>query len=222
MDLYVNQLIQEFTDHKDDLRAERQKAYMKGHFVFFGLTSPLRKEIQRSYLLRSNLPPKAQLNNLVKSLWNKPERELQYFAQELVYKFAKEFEREDISFFEHMITHKSWWDTVDYISSNILGSYFKAYPETRMDYVDKWLTSNNIWLQRSALLFQLKYKDQVDNELLSKVIHTLLGSKEFFINKAIGWSLRQYGKFNPNWVIDFVDRTPLESLSRREALKLIG
>ena len=222
MDQYISGLLQDLSDHKDDQRAVRQKAYMKDHFEFYGLTSPLRKEIQRPYLLRSNLPSKKKLNSIVKTLWNKPERELQYFSQELVFKYAKNYEKRDITFFEYMITTKSWWDTVDYIASNILGSYFKKYPETREDYVDRWIASNNIWLQRSALLFQLKYKENVDTELLSKIIISLLGSKEFFINKAIGWSLRQYGKFDPEWVIDFVEGTPLENLSRREALKLIG
>jgi 3-methyladenine DNA glycosylase AlkD len=222
MDRYLNDLILDFYGHRDDLRAERQKAYMKDHFEFFGLTSPIRKELQKPYLLKSNLPQKEQMYSIVKELWKKPERELQYFSQEMVYKYSKDYKKEDISLFEHMITKKSWWDTVDFIASNILGSYFKKYPDTRIDKVDNWLASNNIWLQRSALLFQLKYKDEVDTQILSDAINSLLGSKEFFINKAIGWSLRQYGKYNSEWVIDFVERTPLENLSRREALKLIG
>jgi len=221
MDYYINDLIQDFEDNRDDFRAERQKAYMKGHFEYYGLASPLRKEIQRPYLLRSNLPPNQQMNSIVKSLWKKPERELQYFSQELVYKYAKNYEKRDITFFEYMITTKSWWDTVDFIASNILGSYFKTYPENRVDCVNRWIASDNIWLQRSSLLFQLKYKEEVDTKLLAYAINSLLGSKEFFINKAIGWSLRQYGKYDPKWVIDYVDRTPLENLSRREALKLI-
>ena len=218
---YISKLAYDFDLHKDFKRAAGQKAYMKGHFDFYGITSPFRKDIQRPYLLRSNLPPKDELREIVKILWQKPERELQYFAQELAQKYAKGFEKEDISLFEFMITHRSWWDTVDYIASNILGSYFKIYPELRRFYVEKWITSNNIWLQRSALLFQLKYKDEVDTKILSDTINSLLGSKEFFINKAIGWSLRQYSKYHPEWVVEFVLRTPLVNLSKREALRLI-
>lgn len=88
--------------------------------------------------------------------------------------------------------------------------------------VEEWIASENMWLQRLALLFQLKYKDEVDTQLLQYVINELLGSKEFFINKAIGWSLRQYSKFNPDWVVEFVAKTPLENLSKREALKIIN
>lgn len=120
-----------------------------------------------------------------------------------------------------MITHQSWWDTVDFIATKLLGAYFKTYPEEKEKYVNKWLKSNNIWLQRSALLFQLKYKTDLDTVLLSCTITSLLGSKEFFINKAIGWVLREYSKSNPEWVIDFVNENHLTALSKREALRLV-
>jgi len=221
MQNYISRITNDFNTHKNPEKALRQKAYMKDHFEFFGLTSPIRKEIQKSYLIKTNIPPKDELKDIIEILWQKPERELQYFSQELVYRYAKGFKKNDISLFEYMIITRSWWDTVDYIASNILGSFFRSYPELRETYVKKWIASNNIWLQRSALLFQLKYKDEVDTKILSDTIHSLLGSKEFFINKAIGWSLRQYGKFNPVWVIEFVSKAPLENLSSREALRLI-
>ena len=85
------------------------------------------------------------------------------------------------------------------------------------------MNSGNIWLQRTSLIFQLRYRHQTDTDLLSKNINQLIGSKEFFINKAIGWSLRQYSKFNPEWVEKFVNNNPkLSGLSRREALKIIS
>jgi 3-methyladenine DNA glycosylase AlkD len=103
-----------------------------------------------------------------------------------------------------------------------MGEYFKKYPEQRIIYVRKWINSNNIWLQRCALLFQLKYKENLDTVLLGSVINSLLGSKEFFINKAIGWILREYSKTNPIWVIEFADKTALSNFSKKEALRLIG
>lgn len=104
-----------------------------------------------------------------------------------------------------------------------MGEYFKVYKEERYHRVNQWLASENIWLQRCAVdvLFQLKYKKDLDTELLSYVITHLLGSKEFFINKAIGWALREYSKTNLKWVIDFVSKTKLSPLSKREALRLI-
>ena len=102
-----------------------------------------------------------------------------------------------------------------------MGEYFKTFPNQKEKYVTKWLKSDNMWLQRSALLFQLKYKNKIDTVLLSSAINSLLNSKEFFINKAIGWVLREYSRTNPNWVIEFVNNTELSNLSKKEALRLL-
>ena len=121
-----------------------------------------------------------------------------------------------------MIINKSWWDTIDFLSPKIVGEYFKLYPETIENQIEKWLHSNNIWLQRSCLIFQLKYKETLNTQLLAHIIQFLLGSKEFFINKAIGWILREYSKTNPQWVIKFVYTNNLNTLSKREAFKFIN
>ena len=99
---------------------------------------------------------------------------------------------------------------------------FTNYPELIVPFTEKWMTSGNMWLQRTAILFQLKYKSQTDTELLFKYIIALDGSKEFFINKAIGWALREYSKTNPDIVIKFVTGHKLAPLSKREALKVIN
>lgn len=201
--------------------ALEQKAYLRNQFEFYGLTATKRREIQKIFLIAEYLPEKRELTKIIKEFWKKPQREYQYFSQELAFKYIKQLEKKDIELFEFMVLHKSWWDTVDYISNKLMGAYFKKYPEQKEKYVKKWLKSNNIWLQRSALLFQLKYRDDLDIGLLSFIIHSLLGSKEFFINKAIGWVLREYSRTNPNWVAEFVNTTELNTLSKKEALRLL-
>jgi len=218
---FIETLEYEFAKNADASIAVGQKAYMRDQFEFYGITAPLRRQIQKPFLDQQYLPKKKDLGKIVRSLWKKPQREFQHFAQEFAFKYVKQFEERDIDLFEFMIMHKSWWDTVDYIASKLLGAYFMIYPEKRNAYVQKWLASNNIWLQRSALLFQLKYRGDLDQELLCSTITQLLGSKEFFINKAIGWVLREYSRTNPEWVKQFVGRTKLNPLSKREALRLM-
>ena len=218
---YLLTLEEEFLRHANPDIAVQQEAYLKNHFVFYGLTSPVRKAIQKPFLDKKYLPPKHELPILVKTLWAKPQREYHHFAQELACRYLRQPEPADMALYEHMVEHHSWWDTVDHIANKLMGAYLVHYPETRGEYVEKWLASGNLWLQRSAILFQLKYKGDTDPALLSAVIHQLLGSKEFFINKAIGWVLREYAKTNPEWVIRFVAETPLAPLSRREALRIL-
>lgn len=218
---YVIKIISTFQSNGDQLIAEGQSNYMRNKFEFFGLKSQKRRDLQRAFLRSDSLPPKSELKLIVSELWTEPQRELHYLGQELVKKYLRESDRSDIELYEYMVTHKSWWDTVDFIASNLIGSHFKTYPELRKAYVDKWLSSQNMWLQRCALLFQLKYKTEVDTDLLTYAIRPLLGSKEFFINKAIGWMLREYSKSNPEWVASYVSKTELTPLSRKEALRLI-
>jgi 3-methyladenine DNA glycosylase AlkD len=218
---FIDSLSEEFLRNQNAIIAAEQKAYMRNQFEFFGMKAPKRREIQKPFLVKTYLPPKEKLPHLIQILWAKPQREFHLFGQELVFKYIPQFEKDDMSLLEFMVTHKSWWDTVDYIATHLMGTYFKKFPEEQKPYVDKWLASNNIWLQRCAILFQLKYKSALNTQLLEHVITSLLGSKEFFINKAIGWILREYSKTNPTWVSNFVSQTDLHTLSKKEALKII-
>lgn len=218
---FIEALENEFMASANNTLAIKQKAYVRNQFEFYGLKTTERREIQKPFLMKNFLPKKRDAIVIIKNLWKKPQRENHHFSQELAFRYVNELERTDIDLFEYMVMHNSWWDTVDFIANKLMGAYFKKYPEQRKIYVEKWITSNNIWLQRSALLFQLKYKNDVDTALLSYIINSLLGSNEFFINKAIGWLLREYSRTNPEWVITFTENTALSTLSKREALRLI-
>ena len=221
MNEFVQTLELELKRNSNAIIAAGQKAYMRNQFEFYGITTPLRREIQKQFLAKSYLPPKTDIEEIVKTLWNKPQREFQFIAQELVFKYTHQFDKYDIALLEFMVTNKSWWDTVDYIAVKLIGAYFTRFPEQLDIYIDKWLASRNIWLQRCCLLYQLKSKDKMDTQRLQYIIQKLLGSKEFFINKAIGWVLREYSKTNPKWVRDFTENNDLANLSRREALRLM-
>ncbi|RYM35519.1 DNA alkylation repair protein [Brumimicrobium glaciale] len=214
-------IISIFEDAANPKIANEQGAYMKERHPYFGIKTPYRRDLQKPFLLKSNLPEKSEAFEIVKDLWNEPQRELHYFAQEFFGKYMKTLEKQDLELIEWMIIRNSWWDTIDFIATKPLAEYFKKFPEERKSTVDRWLETDNIWLKRSALLFQLKYKKDTDSELLSYIILELADSKGFFIKKAIGWILREYAKTNEKWVIRFVAENELQPLSKREAVRLI-
>lgn len=218
---YILTLQAEFERNFNSKNAVDQKAYMRNQFEFFGLKAEQRRALQKPFLLKVHLPDKSKLTGYVKELWQMPQRDFHYFAQELAFKYVKQQELQDMALYGYMVEHNAWWDTVDFIAVKLMGAYFKKFPEQRLHFSKQWLESGNFWLQRCALLFQLKYKEQLDTVLLESTIQYLLGSKEFFINKAIGWVLREYSRTNPVWVRSFCDRTDLHALSRREALRLM-
>lgn len=198
--------------------AAPMKKYMRDQFEYLGIKSPQLRLLFRQVIKEQGLPALEDLDAIVSELWEFPQREYQYLAIGLMERLEKKLPSKSIKTLEYMITHKSWWDTVDNISHSV-GIHFKRYPEVREKYLAKWRTSNNFWLRRTAILFQLDYKKETDFDLLGEIIRENLDSKEFFINKAIGWSLRQYARVDPKAVKKFVDSTPLHPLSRREAMK---
>ena len=218
---YVNNIVRAISERANPADAEPMKKYMKNLFEYYGIKTPERREITKPYLEKSLLPPLSGLERIVKKLWKKPQRELQYFAQSLVQKYVKQMDESYIYLFEFMIVNKSWWDTVDFIAANLVGPFFKKHPDLIGLKIAEWMDSENIWLQRTCLLYQLKYKQRTDNKLLFQLIKDLRTSKEFFIRKAIGWSLREYSKTDPKSVLNFVDSVELSNLSKREALRLL-
>ncbi|MBK9207902.1 MAG: DNA alkylation repair protein [Anaerolineales bacterium] len=199
------------------------KKYMRDQFEYLGIKSPQGAALMRTFIKEHGLPPLDQLDEIVRDLWALPQREFQYAAMTLMSKFEKKVEPEFITTIEYLITTKSWWDTVDLLAGHAVGSHFKRFPNVREKYLKKWRKSDNFWLRRTTLLFQLGYKKETDFDLLCELVHENLGSDEFFINKAIGWALRQYAHTNPAPVKKFVKATKeLHPLSRREALKNIG
>jgi 3-methyladenine DNA glycosylase AlkD len=173
-------------------------------------------------MTKTSLPLIKDLWQIISELWEQPEREYQYFAQGLCAKYLKNAEKEWIEKYESLIISKSWWDTVDFIAATLVGDYFRKFPEMISPVTGRWMDSGNIWLQRSCILFQLKYKKDTNTALLASFIQPLAKSKEFFIAKAIGWALREYSKTDPGWVLDFVTNNTLQPLSKREAIRRIN
>ncbi|NOY37824.1 MAG: DNA alkylation repair protein [Chlorobi bacterium] len=222
MEHFLQSLDQVLLSHADKEKAPQMAKYMRNLFPFLGIQSPVRKKILSDLVKDHGLPPKESLEEIVTYCWEKPEREYQMIGMGIAGKYLRQLEPGDINLFTRMITLKSWWDTVDYIAATLVGRLFSMYPEIRDKEIPVWISSGNLWLQRSTIIFQLKYKDKTNTDLLEKNILALQPGKEFFINKAVGWALREYSKTDPLWVMHFTKTQPLSPLSYREALKWIN
>ena len=220
----VQQLELEFEKNRNEFEAEGMSRYMKNRFTYFGIKKPKRAVIQKQWF--SIIPKYFTQENkreLVLELWQKEEREFHYVAIDFMAKWKdKELVSEDSEFIEFLLTNHSWWDSVDALASNYLGRYLRVFPKQREIVIKSWRKSENRWLRRSCLIFQLRYKSQTNFELLKSLILEFKDEKEFFIQKAIGWSLREYAKTNPVSVRNFVEESGIQGLAKREALKHIG
>jgi len=203
--------------HRDNDAAKAMAAYMKGHFEFFGIKQPVRNALSAEFIKANKKLEEKQVLRLADQLWKMPEREAQYIAMELLYAARKSRTEKSVTFYLDLVTRKSWWDTVDFMASRLIGESYLG--EHRPRVMLEWVKSENTWQNRTAILFQLNYKDKTDKELLFKTLTALKHKKEFFIQKAIGWSLRQYYRTDPDAVNDFVEESGITGLAKREALK---
>jgi len=213
-------------------KATGMSKYMRGLFPYLGLATPLRrgldkKEIWASYLKdKTNPPSLSEEDNkaLVHALWDRPQREYQYFVMDHIDKAIHNMSSGFISTLQFTIATKSWWDTVDMIASKHVGPLVSRYPESLLPVMDEWIQHENLWVRRTAILHQLNYKDKTDKHRLFRYCEAQMHDTDFFIRKAIGWSLRQYARVNAEDVRQFVgkNKDSLSTLSIREALKHIG
>lgn len=217
----MEELINIYSQHSDADYASWSKNYLRNHFEFLGIRTPLRRQLTKQFFKEYGVPAKENLQDVIFALWELPEREYQKAALDLLGKVKKTLTPEDMPWLCSLLVKKSWWDTIDVLSPHIMGHLFKSYPQLISQYADQWIEDENFWLQRTAILYQLFYKDKTDEKRLFQYILYRANSEEFFVQKAIGWALRQYAKTNPAIVKEFVASNELKPLSKREALKNI-
>ncbi|MBC8313112.1 MAG: DNA alkylation repair protein [Candidatus Cloacimonetes bacterium] len=216
---YLEPLFELFEANANPENAVQMAKYMKNKFAFLGIKKPLRSELMKQFYNKNGYPKISELKEICRTLWTQPYREYQYAADGMLHKFRRDVDKSFIALYEYLIVTKSWWDTVDALATQNVGVLFQRFPEMSEKYSPKWIDSQNIWLKRTALLFQLDYKEKTDVELLFKYIKKCAAHKDFFIRKAIGWVLREYSKTDAQIVIEFVKNNELSPLSKREALK---
>lgn len=213
----INEKMFEFKNEDD---AIAMSLYMRNKFKFLGIKSSKRKEIFKQIF--ENFKNNKEIDKeFVVKFFNKDYREFQYIAIDYLIKMKKYFLKDDIFFIKDLIITKSWWDTVDLIASNLLGEICKKYPSLIDEQIVFWINDENMWLRRSSIIFQLRYKENTNLEILQKSIESNIDDDEFFIQKAIGWALREYSKTDYKWVLNFINNHNLSKLSKREAEKYI-
>ena len=214
-------LITELENNRNELLAESMGKYMRDKFNFLGIRGPKRTELFKKYFPTARKTKEIDWN-FIETCWNKEEREFQYAVVYYLKAMQKFLKKGDISKLKYLVVTKSWWDTVDLLSK-IIGDVVNRNKELKTLMLEWSKKENDIWLRRVAILHQLSFKENVDRLLLETILEDNLCDGEFFINKAIGWALRDYSKVNPEWVRKFIEknRSEMANLSLREAMKYL-
>ena len=212
-------IIEIFRESGDPSLAIPMSKYMRNLFPFLGIMTKRRVEISKRYF--ASIKGEHHFDwDFFNYCFSLPEREFQYLALSYLSRKWRYIKSEDFGKLEIITYEKPWWDSVD-SAITYIGHLVKKYPELINEYIYKWMESDNLWQIRWSILFQLKFKKDTDLKILTDAIERNCNTKEFFINKAIGWSLREYAKTDPSWVESYVFGHELSNLSVREALKHI-
>lgn len=209
-----------FESMEDKENAIAMSKYMRNMFDFYGLPTPKRKKVYNDFIKSEKKLKKIDWEFLDKC-YEDQHREFQYLVYDYLLAMKQYVSYEDISKIQNYVIKKSWWDTIDFLCK-VVGDV--GIRDSRVkDLMIEWSKNENIWIKRTAIEHQLCLKEKTDTKLLEQIIVNCFGSDEFFINKAIGWALRDYSKTNPKWVKDFVNRynDKMDSLSIKEASKYI-
>ncbi|NUK51537.1 DNA alkylation repair protein [Streptomyces lunaelactis] len=216
-DTVMDRLTTVYPTGADAARAEGAAAYMKDIAPFLGLYTAARRDLSRTVLEGTARPDEADCTAIALRCWDLPEREYQYFAVDYLRRQVKRCSSGFLPVVRHLVVTVPWWDTVDALASHVVGPLVSADPKLKT-VMDAWIDDDHLWVVRTALLHQLRYKDTTDAERLFDYCLRRADHPDFFIRKAIGWCLREYARTDPDAVRDFAgDR--LSPLSVREATK---
>ena len=205
----------------DQAKAGPMAAYMKTDMPFYGVQKAGRTTILRR-LKREYAPQDTgEYRDVVVALWEEPHREEKYLALSYAGAFDQFINPDSMSLYERVITEGAWWDFVDEAAIRLVGRVlFKERARTEAT-IRSWIDDDDMWLRRTSIICQLRHKGDTDTVLLEDACTSNLADTEFFIRKAVGWSLREHAKTDPDWVRRYVEvhRGSLSGLSYREATK---
>ncbi|WP_030439338.1 DNA alkylation repair protein [Actinoplanes subtropicus] len=215
----MSRLSASFAARRDPARAVAMAAYMRDQFPYFGVPAPEVRAMERAAFAGLPRPTDEDLTVVALSCWEQPEREYQYVACDYLRRHVAAAGPDFLPIARTLLTTKSWWDTVDPLATRFVGDLARAHPEL-VETMDAWSADENMWLVRTALLFQLHYGTATDTDRLFGYCTRQAGHPDFFVRKAIGWALRHYARTDPSSVRAYVTATPsLSPLSRKEAMK---
>jgi 3-methyladenine DNA glycosylase AlkD len=220
----VDLLTARLLPHIVDGKAAAAQAYMKTTQPFLGVPVPEVRRIARDFARETGAASATDRLALATELFSEAtHREHWYAAQEICAAASCRGRLEFLPLYERMVTEGAWWDIVDGCSRRY-GELLRAHPETIGPMMREWSRDANGWKRRQSMICQLHLGEHTDTGLLDDVLAANLDDPWFFIRKALGWALRQYGKTDPDWVRSWVDahRARMSPLSIREALKHLG
>lgn len=205
-------------------RASHERRYLKSELRHYGAGVPEIRRIARTAYRDNAALGRAQVLELVDILWSKPVHERRMASVELLRFYEGQVGPRDLPLIERLLRESKTWALVDELATKVAGGLVERHPELA-SHLDRWSVDEDFWIRRAsmlALLVPLR-RGGGDFQRFAGYASSMIGEKEFFIRKAIGWVLREVSKTRPELVWDWLaPRTDRASgVTVREAVKYL-
>ena len=223
----VDQIREVLPLHANPDRAQQQQTYMKSTMPYYGLQAATLKLVLKPLLTTNRFRDRSDWERAILTLWDEAtHREMLYSAIALARhrRYREWREQSDVlPLWEHMTRTGAWWDVGDEIAIHLVGPVLRANQTDVTPIIRQWATDEHLWIRRASILSQMRFKADTNRDLLAACITPNLADPDFFSRKAIGWSLREFSRTDPDWIKEFVAAhdEAMSPLSKREALRLM-
>jgi len=190
----------------DEDRAIGAKAYLKSDLEFIGVAAKPLRVVARAVLADHPEIDHQALVELVLALWQRPVFELKAVAVALLERRPNDLETCDLELVEDLLRRSHTWALVDWLCTKVAAPMVEREPETTAAVLERWSRDDDFWIRRASMLAQLPSlrAGGGDFEQFASFASRMVGEKEFFIRKAIGWVLRDVSKKRPGLVFGFL------------------
>jgi 3-methyladenine DNA glycosylase AlkD len=186
-------------------RAVGTKAYLKSELRFYGTTMPEIRRAANEFARQHPDLMHAQLRKIVDELWSTDVFELRSAGVALLSKYNELLTERDLTWLVGFVRRSKTWAHVDWLAADVIGGVV-GESRTALRRLPTWARDENFWVRRTALLAQLRTLSHQagDFPLFARLAAPMLGEREFFIRKAIGWILREVSKKRPDLTFVFL------------------
>lgn len=203
-------------------RAAQERAYLKSSMTHLGVSVPQTREVVTAFYRGHRAWPAAQFRALAAALWDSPIYERRLAAVMVLIANVGRSGPADLPLVERFIREGRTWALVDALSCDVAGALVERFPELGAE-LDRWAADEDFWVRRAAILALLVplRRGGGDWEHFVRLAQPMVGEREFFIRKALGWVLRETAKRRPELVEEWLrPRAAVVSrLTLREAIK---
>lgn len=186
-------------------RAEKERAYLKSALRHYGTSVPSIRACAKATARRHPDLTHDQLVALVEALWAEPVHERRMACVALLDVYGDRLGPADTVVLERLLRESRTWALVDGLAASVVGRLVERCPELTA-VLDRWAVDGDFWLRRSAILALLVPLRQGggDFDRFGRYADAMLGEREFFVRKAIGWVLRDTGRKRPDLVYEWL------------------